>query len=146
MTYRELTLKLEALGCFYRRQGQGSHELWQNRSNGRIASVPDTAIAILEPERSTKSAGTWEYRGKTSTKLKQIGFHERIRGITTPYNQEAPNPSTTVVGLLPREMDRRAKAATIDAGLRKGSPATAAVWAWAKTKKLSQIGDPNYSQ
>ena len=40
MTYRELTRKLEALRCFYRRQGQGSHELWQNRSNGRITSIP----------------------------------------------------------------------------------------------------------
>ena len=40
MTYRELTRTLEALGCFYHRQGLGSHELWQNQSNGRITSIP----------------------------------------------------------------------------------------------------------
>ena len=40
MTYRELTRKLEALGCFYRRRGQGSHELWHNRNNGRMATIP----------------------------------------------------------------------------------------------------------
>ena len=40
MTYRELTRKLEALGCFYRRQGQGSHEIWQNPANGLQTTIP----------------------------------------------------------------------------------------------------------
>lgn len=40
MTYRELTRKLEGLGCFYRRQGQGSHEIWQNPANGSQTTIP----------------------------------------------------------------------------------------------------------
>ncbi len=40
MTYRELRRKLEALGCFYRRPGQGSHEIWQNPANGLQTTIP----------------------------------------------------------------------------------------------------------
>ena len=40
MTYRELTRKLEALGCSYRRPGQGSHEIWQNPANGMHTTIP----------------------------------------------------------------------------------------------------------
>ena len=40
MTYGELRLKLENLGCRFQRQGQGSHEIWLNPANGRLSPVP----------------------------------------------------------------------------------------------------------
>ena len=40
MTYRELRRKLENLGCRFRRQADGSHEMWINPSNGRRAIIP----------------------------------------------------------------------------------------------------------
>jgi predicted RNA binding protein YcfA (HicA-like mRNA interferase family) len=40
MTYRELTRKLVALGCEFRRQSKGSHEIWTNTRNNRSAVIP----------------------------------------------------------------------------------------------------------
>lgn len=40
MTYRELTRKLTILGCEFRRQSKGSHEIWTNTSNNRSAVIP----------------------------------------------------------------------------------------------------------
>ena len=40
MTYGELRLKLENLGCRFQRQGRGSHEIWLNPANGRQSPVP----------------------------------------------------------------------------------------------------------
>ena len=40
MTYRELRTKLETLGCRFRRQADGSHEMWVNPANGRRAIIP----------------------------------------------------------------------------------------------------------
>ena len=41
MTHRELTRKLRALGCEYRRQAKGSHEIWSNPANGGMSSIPN---------------------------------------------------------------------------------------------------------
>ena len=35
MTYGELRRKLEALGCRFQRQADGSHEIWMNPGNGQ---------------------------------------------------------------------------------------------------------------
>ncbi|MDE2842047.1 MAG: type II toxin-antitoxin system HicA family toxin [Chloroflexota bacterium] len=40
MTYGELRLKLENLGCRFQRQGRGSHEIWLNPANGQQSPVP----------------------------------------------------------------------------------------------------------
>ncbi len=41
MTYRELSRKLRALGCEFRRQSKGSHEIWTNPMNKRSAVIPN---------------------------------------------------------------------------------------------------------
>ncbi len=38
MTYRELTRKLRALGCEFKRASKGSHEIWVN-PNANLATV-----------------------------------------------------------------------------------------------------------
>ena len=40
MTYSELRRKLEALGCTFYRQADGSHEMWVNPENGRRTPIP----------------------------------------------------------------------------------------------------------
>ena len=40
MTYRELCRQLENLGCRFRRQADGSHEMWINSANGQRAIIP----------------------------------------------------------------------------------------------------------
>ena len=39
MTYRELRSKLERLGCSFRRQAGGSHEMWLNPANNRHTTI-----------------------------------------------------------------------------------------------------------
>ena len=36
MTYAELTRKLRELGCVFKRQAKGSHEIWQSPSGQRF--------------------------------------------------------------------------------------------------------------
>ena len=43
MTYRELTRKLQALGCEFKRQSKGSHEIWTNPRRNLSAVVPHHA-------------------------------------------------------------------------------------------------------
>ena len=40
MTYRELTRKLRTLGCEFKRQSKGSHEIWTNPRRNLSAVVP----------------------------------------------------------------------------------------------------------
>lgn len=40
MTYRELVRKLSALGCEFKRQSKGSHEIWTNPRKNLSAVVP----------------------------------------------------------------------------------------------------------
>ncbi len=40
MKHRELTGKLRRLGCEFRRQGKGSHEIWWNPKTGGYAAIP----------------------------------------------------------------------------------------------------------
>ena len=49
MKYRELTRKLEILGCEFRRHGKESHEIWANRRNGKKASIPNWGAKDLKP-------------------------------------------------------------------------------------------------
>jgi predicted RNA binding protein YcfA (HicA-like mRNA interferase family) len=42
MKYREASKKLKALGCEeLPRRGAGSHRVWHNPKNGKIAPLPD---------------------------------------------------------------------------------------------------------
>jgi len=40
--YRQLRKILERHGCTFRRQGKGSHEIWQSPISGKVFSVPTT--------------------------------------------------------------------------------------------------------
>ncbi len=40
MTYRELVRKLQALGCEFKRQSKGSHEIWANPYKNLSAVIP----------------------------------------------------------------------------------------------------------
>lgn len=40
MTYRELVRKLRALGCEFKRQSKGSHEIWTNPQKNLSAVIP----------------------------------------------------------------------------------------------------------
>ena len=40
MTYIELTRKLRALGCEFKRQSKGSHEIWHNPRANKSAAIP----------------------------------------------------------------------------------------------------------
>ncbi len=59
MTYRELTRKLHALGCEFKRQSKGSHEIWTNPRTNQSAVIPNhpgdlpkgTIAAILKELR-----------------------------------------------------------------------------------------------
>ena len=48
MTYTELTRKLRALGCQFKRQSKGSHEIWHNPRVNRSASIPHHSGDIPE--------------------------------------------------------------------------------------------------
>jgi len=39
MTYLELTRKLKRLGCEFRRQAKGGHEIWWHRERKRYTSI-----------------------------------------------------------------------------------------------------------
>lgn len=52
--YRRLTAILKEAGCYFLRQGKGSHEIWFSPITGRAFSVPEniklktTAMGILK--------------------------------------------------------------------------------------------------
>ena len=49
MKYREISKKLQALGCEQlARRGEGSHRVWHNPSNGKIAPIPDWGAKDLK--------------------------------------------------------------------------------------------------
>ncbi len=49
MKYREIARKLKALNCQeLPRRGKGSHIIWHNPANGRIAPVPDWGTKDLK--------------------------------------------------------------------------------------------------
>ena len=41
MTYAELTRKLRELGCVFKRQAKGSHEIWHNPRVNRSTVAPN---------------------------------------------------------------------------------------------------------
>ncbi|HZY43267.1 MAG TPA: type II toxin-antitoxin system HicA family toxin [Anaerolineae bacterium] len=41
MNYRELTKRLQRLGCYMTRQAAGSHEIWRNPNTQRQAVIPN---------------------------------------------------------------------------------------------------------
>jgi predicted RNA binding protein YcfA (HicA-like mRNA interferase family) len=49
MKYREISRKLSALGCEeIPRRGAGSHRVWHNLSNDKVAPVPDWGAKDLK--------------------------------------------------------------------------------------------------
>ena len=62
MTYRELTKKLRALGCYeIKRKGKGSHRKWLNPALGKGMVIPDWGSKDLK-------------EGTRSAILKQLGI------------------------------------------------------------------------
>jgi predicted RNA binding protein YcfA (HicA-like mRNA interferase family) len=49
MLYRELAKQLQKLGCQELRKGKGSHRIWYNPINGKVASIPDWGRKDLAP-------------------------------------------------------------------------------------------------
>jgi predicted RNA binding protein YcfA (HicA-like mRNA interferase family) len=41
MTYQQLTRKLRALGCQFKRQSKGSHEIWTNPAKNLSTVIPN---------------------------------------------------------------------------------------------------------
>lgn len=49
MKYREASKKLKTLGCEeLPRRGEGSHRIWHNPKNGKIAPLPDWGAKDLK--------------------------------------------------------------------------------------------------
>ena len=49
MKYREISKKLQALGCEQLpRRGEGAHRVWHNPANGKIAPLPDWGAKDLK--------------------------------------------------------------------------------------------------
>ncbi|MGQ9832553.1 MAG: type II toxin-antitoxin system HicA family toxin [Candidatus Villigracilaceae bacterium] len=49
MKYREIARRLKMLGCKeLSRRGKGSHRVWHNPANGRIASLPNWGTKDLK--------------------------------------------------------------------------------------------------
>jgi predicted RNA binding protein YcfA (HicA-like mRNA interferase family) len=49
MKYREVSKKLKVLGCEeFSRRGGGSHRVWHNPQNGKIAPLPDWGAKDLK--------------------------------------------------------------------------------------------------
>lgn len=49
MRYRELTKRLQELGCYELRQGKGSHIVWYNPTTQQVAAIPDWGGKDLAP-------------------------------------------------------------------------------------------------
>jgi len=49
MRYRELAKRLRRLGCEELRQGRGSHHIWYNPANNKVASIPNWGNKDLAP-------------------------------------------------------------------------------------------------
>jgi len=62
--YRNVTVKLRALGFEFHRQAAGSHEIWYSRATGRFTTIPNhpgdlpegTVRAILKQAGVTPEA------------------------------------------------------------------------------------------
>ncbi len=55
--YSDLRKLLEAAGCFFLRQGKGSHELWHSPVNNRTFTVPYTIKSRHLANEILKQAG-----------------------------------------------------------------------------------------
>lgn len=55
--YRRLTARLEACGCYFVRQGKGSHEIWHSPITGRSFAVPFNIKPIPLANAILKMAG-----------------------------------------------------------------------------------------
>lgn len=49
MRYRDLSRRLERLGCELERQGEGSHTIWRNPATGRRAVIADWGGKDIPP-------------------------------------------------------------------------------------------------
>ena len=49
MRHRELAKRLEKLGCQFKRQGKGSHEIWVNPKTNKLSIVPNHASKDIPP-------------------------------------------------------------------------------------------------
>ncbi|MBN1992574.1 MAG: type II toxin-antitoxin system HicA family toxin [Anaerolineae bacterium] len=49
MRYRELSKRLEKLGCYQLRTAKGSHRYWYNPTTDKVVAVPDWGQKDLKP-------------------------------------------------------------------------------------------------
>ncbi len=49
MNHRDVTRKLRNLGCYFDRQGRGSHEIWRNPATRLNTVVPNWGSRDLTP-------------------------------------------------------------------------------------------------
>jgi predicted RNA binding protein YcfA (HicA-like mRNA interferase family) len=55
--YRRLTSLLKEAGCYFLRQGKGSHEIWYSPITGRAFTVPENIKPKPEAQVILKDAG-----------------------------------------------------------------------------------------
>ena len=66
MKYREASKKLKVLGCEeLPRRGAGSHRIWHNLKNGKIAPLPDWGAKDLKLGTCVRSFASWGWIGKS---------------------------------------------------------------------------------
>ncbi|MFH1087943.1 MAG: type II toxin-antitoxin system HicA family toxin [Chloroflexota bacterium] len=55
--YRELTAKLKESGCWFVREGKGSHEIWFSPRTNRTFTVPANLVSRVLANEILKQAG-----------------------------------------------------------------------------------------
>ena len=68
--YLELRRQLDNLGCKFRSQADGSHEMWINPATADRPSSPGTGIVVWLQQPFTKYQKAWESPEWNSTKHK----------------------------------------------------------------------------
>ena len=75
MTYLELTRKLRRLGCEFRRQAKGGHEIWwppERRGNSRIAPTYTISHHRAKDIPNGTLAAIWRDLGFTKEDLDKV--------------------------------------------------------------------------
>lgn len=55
--YRDLTAKLQEAGCYFLREGKGSHEIWFSPRTNRTFTVPANILSRILANEILKQAG-----------------------------------------------------------------------------------------
>jgi predicted RNA binding protein YcfA (HicA-like mRNA interferase family) len=55
--YRDLATRLKDAGCYFLREGKGSHEIWFSPLNGRTFTIPANIVSRHLANEVLKQAG-----------------------------------------------------------------------------------------